>query len=124
VNSEEEKPGSESIRLLRSIDRRLALLTGEEEWRLRSRLRADLLRTAARVAMFDAIDGRRGSPDLAKAAGVSDRAAQLFVKELLEMGLVDSVPGVAGRGVIVARNEHGIVRWYLDRAREDAEASR
>lgn len=124
MNGAEETPGSESIRLLRSIDRRLALLTGEEERRLRSRLRADLLRTAARVAMFDAIDGRRGSPDLAKAAGVTDRAAQLFVKELLEMGLVDSVPGVAGRGVIVARNEDGIVRWYLDRAREDAEASR
>lgn len=122
--NDEQAMHSETIRLLRSIDRRLALLTGEEERRLRSRLRADLLRTAARVAMFDAIDGHRGSPDLAKAAGVTDRAAQLFVKELLELGLVDTVQGAGGRGVIVARHEDGIVRWYLDRAREDAEAPR
>lgn len=122
--SEPATEGSETIRLLRSIDRRLALLTGEEERRLRSRLRTDLLRTAAKVAMFDAIDGRRGSPELAKTAGVTDRAAQLFVKELLELGLVDTVQGTGGRGVIVAPNEDGIVRWYLDRPRDDANASR
>lgn len=114
-----------TLRLLRSIDRRLALLTGAEERKLRAKLRAELLRTPARLSMFDAIDGRTGSPDLAKAAGVTDRAAQLFVKELLDLGLVEVAPGTTGRGVFVARNEDAIVRWYLDRTRDDdSEASR
>src|SRR6266508_1518700 len=69
----------QTVGLLRSIDRRLALLTGAEERKLRAKLRAELLRTSARMSMFDSIDGRAGSPELAKAAGVTDRAAQLFV---------------------------------------------
>jgi predicted transcriptional regulator len=69
--------------------------------------------------MFDAIDGRKGSPDLAHAAKVSDRAAQLFVKELLDLGLVRAVPDAAARGVVVARDEDAIVDWYLQRAAGD-----
>lgn len=107
---------AETLRVLRSIDRRLALLSGAEDRRLRARLVGDLLRTPARTAMFDAIDGQRGSPDLAKAARVTDRAAQLFVKELLDLGLVQVVPGTTGRGVIVARDDDAIVGWYLQRA--------
>lgn len=103
---------TESLRLLRSIDRRLALLTGAEDRKLRAKLVADLLRTPARTAMFDAIDGQKGSPDLAKTAGVTDRAAQLFVKELLDLGLVEVVPGTTGRGFIITRNEDAIVGWY------------
>lgn len=103
---------SETLRMLRSIDRRLALLSAAEDRKVRARLVADLLRTAARTAMFDAIDGQRGSPDLAKTAGVTDRAAQQFVKELLIQGLVEVVPGTAARGVIVARDEDAILRWY------------
>jgi hypothetical protein len=104
---------TEAIRLLRSIDRRLALMSGAEDRRLRSRLADDLLRTPARMAMFDAIDGERGSRELAKVGGVSDRAAQMFVKELLDLGLIQVVPGAAGRGTIVARDEDAIVAWYL-----------
>jgi hypothetical protein len=46
---------------------------------------------------------------------VSDRAAQLFVKELQELGLVRPVPGGAGRTVIVDRDEAAIIDWYLQR---------
>jgi hypothetical protein len=107
---------SETLRLLRSIDRRLALLSGAENRKMRAKLVADLLRAPGRTAMFDAIDGQRGSPELAKAAKVSDRAAQLFVKELLDLGLVQVVPGATTRGFIVARDEDAIVDWYLQRA--------
>jgi hypothetical protein len=105
---------TETIRLLRSIDRRLALQTADAKRRLRARLRADLLTTAARTAMFDVIDGRTGSPELAKTAGVSNRAAQLFVKELLDLGLVVVAREATGRGVIVEKDEDAILRWYLD----------
>jgi hypothetical protein len=107
------------LQLLRSIDRRLALLTGEQERMLRARLRRDLLTTPARLAMFDAIDGQTGSAGLAKAAGVSERAAQLFVKELLELGLVTELAGATTRGVIVTRDEEALVGWYLERTRAD-----
>jgi hypothetical protein len=110
---------SESIRLLQSIDRRLALLSGAENRKMRARLVSDLLRAPGRTAMFDAIDGKRASPDLALAAKVTDRAAQLFVKELLELGLVRVVPDAPARGVVVARNEDALVEWYLQRAGDD-----
>jgi len=108
-----------SLGLLRSIDRRLALLTGSEARRLRAMVVADLLRTPARIAMFDAIDAEHGSPDLAKAGGVTDRAAQMFVKELLDLGLIYVVPGATGRGVIVARDDDAILAWYLQRLAGD-----
>lgn len=111
-----------SLELLRSIDRRLALLTGPQERDVRQRLIADILRTQARLRMFDAIDGQRGSPELGRVAQVSERAAQVFVKELLDLGLVRVVGGSTGRGFIVARDDDAIVQWYLRAA--DAEADR
>lgn len=105
----------EVLRLLASIDRRLALLTASQERALRAALREDLLGTPARVAMFDAIDGERTSPQLANLAGASDRAAQLFVNELLDLGVVRRVPGSAGRAVIVEHDDAGIIAWYLER---------
>jgi hypothetical protein len=111
---------SESIRLLRSMDRRLALLSGAENRRMRARLVSDLLRAPGRTAMFDAIDGKRGSPDLAHEAKVSDRAAQLFVKELIDLRLVRVVSDAAARGVVVERDEDALVDWYLQLAAEDA----
>jgi hypothetical protein len=105
-----------ALRLLASIDRRLALLSGTQERDLRQALVNDLLRTTARVRMFDGMNGRRGSPELAKMAGVSDRAGQLFVKELLEMGIVRmATREPSGRGVIVERDEDAIVQWYVKR---------
>jgi hypothetical protein len=106
---------NETLRVLRSIDRRLALLAGPQERDLRAQLVANLLRTPARTALFDAIDGKRGSPELADAAKVSDRAAQLFVKEMLDIGVVVVVGGTNGRGFIVDRDDDAIVRWHLQR---------
>jgi hypothetical protein len=105
----------ELVRLLKSIDRRLALLTASEDRELRQAVRTELLRTPARTAMFEGIDGVRGSGELAKRGEVSDRAAQLFVKELQELGLVRPVPGGAGRTVIVEHDEAAIIDWYLQR---------
>lgn len=111
--------GEETLRLLRSIDRRLALLTVPQERDLRQRLIADVLRTDARVTMFDAIDGRRGSPQLAQTAGASERAAQMFVKELLDAGLVRIVGGTTGRGFLVEKDDDAIAQWYVLRTREN-----
>lgn len=108
----------ESVRLLRSIDRRLALLTVPQERDVREKLDAEVLRTEARMAMFEAIDGKRGSPELALSIGASERAVQMFVKDLADLGLVRAV-GKAGRGNVVEKDEEGIVRWYLHRPREN-----
>jgi hypothetical protein len=104
----------ETLKVLRSIDRRLALLTGREERDLRRTLIADVLTTPARLAMWDAIDGKIGSPELAKLANVSERAAQLFVKDILDVRLVKVLPNV--RGTVVEKDEDEIVQWYLRRA--------
>lgn len=102
------------VALLSSIDRRLALLTVREERELRRALEAEVLTTASRLAMFDGIDGKRGSGELGKLGGVGDRSAQLFIKELLALGLVREVSD-SGRSVIVEKNDDGVVRWYLSR---------
>jgi hypothetical protein len=112
--------GDESLRLLRSIDRRLALLTASQAVDLRQRLVAELLRTDARVAMWDAIDGRRGSPEIARTARASERAAQMFVKEMLDAGLVGTVGGAPGRGVLVEKDDDAIVGWYIRQMRGGA----
>jgi len=100
------------VTLLASIDRRLALLTAPQERDMRRRLEQDLLRTDARTKIFDAIDGRRTSQEIAKAASVSDRAVQLFVKELLDAALVRDTGASVGRAVIVEQDAHGIAQWY------------
>ena len=99
--------------VLRSIDRRLALLTMTQERDVRKALISDILTTPARLAMWDTIDGKVGSTELAKAAKVSDRAAQLFVKDLIDAGLVKTVS--SARGTVVAKDEDAIVQWYLRR---------
>ena len=65
--------------------------------------------------MFDGIDGQRTGAELAKLAGVSERAGQRFVTELLEVGVVRRVQGTTGRAVIVERDEAAIINWYLER---------
>ena len=105
----------EMIFLLKSIDRRLALLTASQERELRSTLERDLLRTDGRIKMFDAIDGEHTSPDIAKIAGVSERAVQLFAKELMDSGLVRDTGLGAGRAVVVERDEAAIVAWFTTR---------
>ena len=67
------------LSVLRSIDRRLALLTGLQERDVRRALVEGILTTPNRVAMWDGIDGSTGSPELAKLANVSERLVQMFV---------------------------------------------
>lgn len=98
---------------LTSIDRRLALLTASHERELRQRLNAEVLRTDNRVAMWEAIDGVRGSAEIGKAGAVSDRTAQLFVKELLELRLVREVSSGTGKSTIVEKEPMGDVEWFL-----------
>jgi hypothetical protein len=112
----------EIVAALRSIDRRLALLTGPQERALRATLLVAILNTEPRKKMFDAIDGVKGNPELATAGGVTPRAAQNFVNQLLELGLVRSVG--TGRDIVVARDEDGVVQWYLRWASEEDERPR
>lgn len=99
--------------LLRSIDRRLALLTGPQDRALRAALVEDVLNTEPRQKMFDAIDGVKGNPELSTVGGVTARAAQNFVNQLIELHMVRTVG--AGREVVVERDDDGIVQWYLKR---------
>jgi len=101
------------LAVLKSIDRRLALLTGPQERALREALVADVLNTEPRQRMFYAIDGMLGNPELADVGGVTPRATQNFVNQLLELGLVRSVG--TGREMIVERDQDGIVQWFLRR---------
>ena len=43
------------------------------------------------------------------------RAAQLFVKELLEAGLVRNTQRGTGRTIVIERDEDAIVQWYVAR---------
>jgi hypothetical protein len=106
------------VELLTSIDRRLALLTGAQERDICWALKEDLLRTPGRTAMFDSVDGQRETPDVAKAAGVSLRAVQLFVREMIDMGIFREVGARAGGGLVAAHDDSGIVRWYFSRVAE------
>lgn len=104
------------LAVLRSIDRRLALLTGPQDRALRTTLVEGVLNTEPRLKMFDAIDGQRGNTELAAIGGVTARAALNFVNQLGELGLVRSVG--TGREVVVERDDDGMVQWYLRREAE------
>ena len=82
----------ELVALLRSIDRRLALLTVSQDRDQPQTLGSELLRTPQRIAMFEAINGERDSAELARVSNASTRSAQEFVKELSALGLVRSTP--------------------------------
>ncbi len=77
-------------------------------------LRDELLRTNGRIAMFKSFDGGRTTAEVAKTANVSLRAVQLFVKEMIDSGILREV-GSGGRGLVAAHDEYGIVRWYVER---------
>ena len=105
------------VALLTSIDRRLALLAVRDERQLRRALETDLLKTDSRIAMFHGFDGERGSRELAELGNVGERSAQLFIKELLTLGLVREVAS-SGRTVKVERDDAAITSWYLGREDE------
>lgn len=111
------------IRVLVSIDRRLALLTAHQEREMRREVEQGLLRSEGRTKMFDAIDGRRTSEEIAAVAGVSKRAAQLFVKELQDAGLArDTGTGTRG-SVIVELDDEALVQWFVARVTSGADTA-
>lgn len=77
----------EVLRLLQSADHRLALLALDQEMSLRTYTLGTPLTSQERARTFNAIDGVRGSSERAAVVGVTERAAEVFVKELLELGL-------------------------------------
>jgi hypothetical protein len=90
MTADQDTPSeARSLQLLASIDRHLAVLAGAEEAKLRDAI-VGFLKTESRVKMFDALDGRRRSPDLARLAGIIERSAQRFVQELIELRWVRS----------------------------------
>jgi hypothetical protein len=101
----------EVLKVLRSIDRRLALLVGPQERAMRDALKADVLNTEPRERMFYAIDGIKGTSDLAEVGGITARGALNFANQLVEMGLVRSIG--TGRELVLARDDDGVVEWYL-----------
>lgn len=115
---EERLMADEMVSILRSIDRRLALLTLDRERDLWTRFERDLLRTASRTAMWNAIDGATPTSGIANAAGVSERLAQMFLKELRESGLVSETPDER----LVEQDADGIVRWYRNSIERPANA--
>jgi hypothetical protein len=112
----------EILSVLRSIDRRLALLTARDARDVRADLMADVLNTEPREKIFDALDGVLGNSELAKIGDVTPRATQNFVNQLLDLGLVRSVS--SGREMLVIRDEDGILRWYLARSATESKGNR
>lgn len=105
-------PDPDVLRLLASIDRRLALLTATQDREMRQAIEREVLRSEGRIKMFYAIDGIRTSPQIAKVAGVTDRSVQIFVKELLDTGFLRETRSDSGRAIVVEHDQDGIVQWY------------
>lgn len=103
------------LRLLASIDRRLALLTATHERELRVAFESEILRSEGRQRMWDRINGQRSTAEIAKEAGSNLRVTQIFVKEMLDAGFVKDTQTGGGRAVIVDRDEEAILRWYVMR---------
>jgi hypothetical protein len=101
----------ELLSVLRSIDRRLAILSASKEQEIAKVFRAEVLRTENRASMWHAIDGRTTTAGIANAAGVSDRLAQMFVKELREFGFVHEDPNGSG----TAQDFDAVLAWFLER---------
>lgn len=105
----------EVLRMLISIDRRLALLTATHARDLRKALEEDVLKTANRIEIWDNINGRRAAPDIVKETGGNLRVTQKFVKELLDAGFIRDTNTGAGTAVVAEHDDEAILRWYVDR---------
>ena len=98
----------EVVRLLRSIDRKLSLVTAGHELVMLRAFQAEILRTRPRTAMWAAIDGKTSTAGLAHAAGASERLAQMFVKEMRESDFVRD----ADDDRYVEQNEDAVLCWH------------
>ena len=105
----------EVVRLLTSIDRRLALLTATQERDLRRAFEEEILKTPQRIALWEKVDGRRGAPDIVKETGGSLRVTQIFVKDMLEAGFLKDTKTGTGKAVIAEHDDEGVLRWFVNR---------
>jgi hypothetical protein len=103
------------VRLLTSIDRRLALLTATQERDLRRAFEEEILKTPQRVALWALVDGRRAAPDIVKETGGNLRVTQRFVKEMLDAGFLKDTKTGTGPAVIAEHDEDAILRWFVTR---------
>lgn len=103
------------VRLLTSIDRRLALLTATQERDLRRAFEEEILKTPQRVALWALVDGRRAAPDIVKETGGNLRVTQKFVKEMLDAGFLKDTKTGTGTAVIAEHDEDAILRWFVTR---------
>jgi len=89
----------------------LALLSIEPMVRVLGKLKEKrVLTTKERIKMFILINGERSSLDIAKEVGVSSRAAQLFISDLVKQGLVNQ--GRKGRALIPSKNYEKIIEFF------------
>lgn len=103
------------VRLLTSIDRRLALLTATQERDLRQAFEKEILKTPQRVTLWAMVDGRRAAPDIVKETGGSLRVTQKFVKEMLDAGFLKDTKTGTGTSVVAEHDEDAILRWFVRR---------
>lgn len=103
------------VRLLRSIDRRLALLTATQERDLLRAFREEILKTPQRIALWALVDGRRAAPDIVKETDGNLRVTQKFVKEMLDGGFLKDTKTGTGSAVIAEHDEDAILRWFVTR---------
>ena len=69
---------------------------------------AGILNTRRRVDMFLLIDGNRTIPEIAKEVGVSERGAQLFIKELAKRQIVNT--DKKGRAYVPVKNYESVIK--------------
>ncbi|MDP9066783.1 MAG: hypothetical protein M3N53_00350 [Actinomycetota bacterium] len=103
------------VRLLTSIDRRLALLTATQERDLRRAFEEEILKTPQRVALWGLVDGQRAAPDIVKETGGNLRVTQKFVKEMLDAGFLKDTKTGTGTAVIAEHDQGAVLRWFVTR---------
>lgn len=98
----------ELILEIKKVNEFLALLSIKPMLRVLEKLKEKrILTTKERIKMFILIDGERSSLDIAEKVGVSNRAAQLFISDLVEQGLVNQRK--KGRALIPFKNYEKII---------------
>jgi len=100
------------LRILREIVVLLRVLTAERRKLAEQRFANDVLTTAERRKMWQALNGERTSRSIAQTAGVTIRAAQMFIRELESRGLVTVRED--GQAKIATPDPLAILEHYCD----------
>lgn len=100
--------------ILLRIESHLSLLTHEIRTQAMKAFEADFLKSVSQVKMFRAMDDSKQAQQIAAAAEVGPRAAQLLIKDLHEAGFVDI--RTDGKAQIPRINREMIHKWYLEKS--------